>query len=338
MFTKDAFSLSAVRDLIRAQYPKRQDVVSVLEGCADGVWQTDHYLCLSEADRGEVHLKECILLWDPAPHLLLIVVDVLSDGRIRGLELIPPLQDPLEGYLKVDGHLVLHHTEYDGKGSPLWDFVLFLFDDESFYTESSSSLPKELLRECDAGLVNFACQIMTDHRPGALRDSALGTLKLRFFDMCRRLAGHRLTPLFSYSEYTASFRQSVGAYELLHRLNMRKGFLMYPEVQRALESLPLFVPLVFSETEHPLLYDFTKHRVHCIDQFEKNKGNLLDREQFERLLPNDIAGLEYVKHFGTSDVRYMKWSNKDADTVAMLQGSDLLFCFVVLRTHEDLIE
>jgi hypothetical protein len=167
-------------------------------------------------------------------------------------------------------------------------------------------------------------------------------LKLRFFEMCRKLAGHRLTPLFSYGDYTASFRQTLGSYETLRRLDRRNGYLLFPEVKRALISLPRFVPLVFSETEHPLLYEFFKYRVHRIDQFEKetstNSATLLDRDQFERLLPNDIAGLEYVNHYGTSDVSYMKWSNEDADTAAMFQGSDLLFCFTVLKTHEDLIE
>ena len=87
--------IEEIIDLVRQQEPQRQDIVKSLKRCSRGKWTSSGYYKFSAPKNGnkgpEWKFRENIVL--EHEFLGLIVLDLLKNGRIAGIEFINLIED-----------------------------------------------------------------------------------------------------------------------------------------------------------------------------------------------------------------------------------------------------
>ena len=87
--------IEEIIDLVRQQEPQRQDIVKSLKRCSGGKWTSNGYYKFSTPKNGnkgpEWEFRENIVL--EHEFLGLIVLDLLKNGRIAGIEFINLIED-----------------------------------------------------------------------------------------------------------------------------------------------------------------------------------------------------------------------------------------------------
>ncbi len=87
----DEINIEKIIKLVQEQEPDRQDVISALRNCKGGHWSSKGYYCFVDSRNpnqpgSEWQHDECIVLEQQNQGD--IVIDLLKDGRVGGIEFI----------------------------------------------------------------------------------------------------------------------------------------------------------------------------------------------------------------------------------------------------------
>ena len=89
---RDNIDIENIIKLVKEQEPDRQDIVLALLNCKDGHWSSNGYYCFVVSDNkpnqpgSNWQHDECVVIEQKEKGE--IVIDLLKDGRIGGIEFI----------------------------------------------------------------------------------------------------------------------------------------------------------------------------------------------------------------------------------------------------------
>ena len=89
----DKIDIEKIIRLVREQKPERDDIISALENCRGGHWTSKGYYHFVDSRNpnqpgSEWQHSECIMVKQENEED--IVIDILKDGRVGGIEFIDP--------------------------------------------------------------------------------------------------------------------------------------------------------------------------------------------------------------------------------------------------------